>query len=314
MDALRFKPLAAGYRGRRLLGIRAGRVVWRVETPAAIHYYYQHIKNTKASTPVSQYKIPSDSMHDENLSWRIEDACLKAWPALHETIVDGWLLRFAKGLTRRANSANPLRVARDESDALISTLETEYRKQKLPVYFRIPSIIGPTMPNGLARRGYKPEGESLVLYAGAQDTLVPTDAVRAEAAITDRPNEEWLSAIALLQEHSAQTNAVYRQIIDSIKVPAAFAALRQEGRIVSLAFGAIHDNLLCIESVVTDQACRGRGLARRMLGALIAYAQPKMAGICLQVQADNAAGLRLYSGFGLRELYRYHYQRKLFEE
>jgi N-acetylglutamate synthase len=255
--------------------------------------------------------VPSLQGTFENLVWRIEGACFNAWPALHEAVIDGWLLRFARGMTRRANSANPLRSERNDSDAVISRLEGEYRKHKLPVYFRIPSIIGPAMPSRLAQLGYEAEGESLALYADVKDAHVRAD---TEVAVAIRPDEEWLSAIARLQGHSPPANVVYRQIIGSIKVPAAFAALRHEGMIVSLAFGAIHDGLLCIESVVTDQAFRGRGLARRMLGALTAHAQSQIAGVCLQVQADNTAGIRLYEDLGLRELYRYHYQGKPFDE
>ena len=242
---------------------------------------------------------------DDDLAWRIESACFNAWPALHEAVIDGWLVRFAKGVTRRANSGNPLRAGRNDSDALISRLEGEYRRRQLPVYFRIPSIIGSAMPNRLAQLGYEVEGESLALYGDVGDAPVRADAGVAVAA---RPDEEWLSAMVRLQGRSMPANAVYRQIIGSIRVPAAFAALRREGVMVSLAFGAIHDGLLCVESVITDQAFRGCGFARRMLGALVAHARPQIAGVCLQVQADNAAGRRLYSSLGLREFYRYHYQ------
>jgi ribosomal protein S18 acetylase RimI-like enzyme len=249
---------------------------------------------------------------DDDLAWRIEDACLKAWPALHEAVIDGWLVRFAKGLTRRANSANPLRGERSSSDALISRLEGEYRRQKLPVYFRIPSIIGPAMPDRLARLGYEAEGESLALYGDVADIADARVCADASVAVAPRPDEEWLSALARLQGHSAPARAVCREIIGLIKVPAVFAALREDGMIVSAAFGAVHDGLLCVESVVTDQAFRGRGLARRMLSALAAYARPHIAGACLQVQADNDAGRRLYSSLGLRERYRYHYQTRPF--
>ena len=69
---------------------------------------------------------------------------------------------------------------------------------------------------------------------------------------------------------------------------------------------------MCFESVVTLARYRGRGLATRALSALIDWAAARDAqAVCLQVEATNERGRRLYHSLGLRqELYRYDYRRE----
>jgi hypothetical protein len=146
-------------------------------------------------------------MLNENLIWRIEGVCLKAWPALHEKAIDGWLLRFAHGLTRRSNSANPQHSTLDTSDALIASSESEYGERGLPVYFRIPSIIGPAMParsslklsffpRSVARFIRCSHSAALVSKSDCVATASPPDAIMppqqftpfVPSGITDRPS------------------------------------------------------------------------------------------------------------------------------
>src|SRR6266851_4354284 len=104
-------------------------------------------------------------MSGSTLEWRVEETCLNAWPALREVLLEGWLLRFGEGLTRRANSANPLgpvaHAARRDCEAL-------YRRQGLPTIFRVLSLIDPSIDQRLAAAGYTAEGDSCVLHGDMQ--------------------------------------------------------------------------------------------------------------------------------------------------
>jgi N-acetylglutamate synthase len=248
-------------------------------------------------------------MTSEGLAWRVEETCLNAWPALRQVLLDGWVLRFSEGLTRRANSANPLRGPRETGAGLIAACEGLYHRRQLPTIFRLPSIIDPDLNERLDEAGYGSEGESCVRYGDLAALEAASDPA---VQLLSRPTREWFAAIAALQNHTPEQRRTYRRIVGSIAIPAAFAALAIDGQFVALAYGAIHDRLLCYESVITDPRRQRRGYARRVVASLAAWAKDEGAdGACLEVEAHNAAALALYDGVGLKtELHRYHYRRE----
>ncbi len=242
-----------------------------------------------------------------DLFWRIEHACFAAWPALEEARFEGWLLRAANGLSRRANSANPLGSHSQNLPAILAACEWFYRARSLSVILRLPSFIDPAIEERARALHYRAEGETLVMHT-------PIDSARAEADVTveisNTPTEDWFHAISRLQDYSPEKFASYRRVVGLMSVPAGYALVRHEGRAVSAAYGAMSDGLLVFESVVTDKDHRGKGHGRRMLAALIAWGRAAGAqGVCLQVQADNPA-VALYAGLGLQPLYRYRYFRE----
>ena len=79
----------------------------------------------------------------DDLSWRVERTCHRAWPSLAEEVIGDWVLRFAAGHSRRANSANPLCAVGGDIGALIDAAETRYAAEDLPTIFRIPTLLPP---------------------------------------------------------------------------------------------------------------------------------------------------------------------------
>jgi N-acetylglutamate synthase len=242
-------------------------------------------------------------MRDEELAWRVEEACLNACPAIRQVLFDGWLLRFSEGSRiRRNNSINPTRMALPASQERIAFCETMYRARGRPPLFRVPEIGAFGLDHALDPRGYGWEGESITLLADLGGARHPPD---PEIVLSAQADAAWLAALSALQGQSQEERAAYARIVNLVTLPAIFASLRHEGKIVSAAFVVLQDSLAVLESVVTDRGQRGKGLARRMLTAALAAAKARGAfSACLQVQADNTPAIALYAKLGFdTELY-----------
>ena len=247
-------------------------------------------------------------MPERDLDWRIEEACCNAWPAVRQVWLGDWLLRFAPGVSRRANSANPLRAEAGDVDGLIAEAAPLFRAQGLPLLVRVLSLLDPAVDRRLAALGFTAEGETQVLHGAIGGVARRRD---PDVTIVPRPSPDWLAANAAFRDFRGGQDAVYRRIVGSIAVPAAFLSLTAESERVALAFGVLHGGLLVCESVITAEEHRGRGYSRRLMAAMFDWAaECGVVGVCLQVQADNTPAVKLYDSLGLTdERFRYWYRR-----
>ena len=71
------------------------------------------------------------------MDFTIEEKTMNAWPALQTIILDGWVIRFANGYTKRANSVNPIYSNDNNIDEKINYCENIYKNNNLSVIFKI---------------------------------------------------------------------------------------------------------------------------------------------------------------------------------
>lgn len=252
-------------------------------------------------------------MGEADLQRRVEEASLNGWPALRQVLFDGWVLRFSEGHTRRSNSVTPLTTGRHDLGDKIAQCEALYEQAGLPPIFRVTGLAEPGLDAALDTRRYTPaEDLSCVLY---MDFARHAPQRGGAFARGDRPTYDWLTAHTRATGNDAETQSAQRKILHALALPAVFTAAHgTDGRFGSLAFGAVHDRIVCVNLVVTHPTQRRRGLARAAVSEVLSWARDGAGaeGACLAVVAANAPAVALYRGLGFdTELYRYHYRRRI---
>jgi len=210
-----------------------------------------------------------------------EERGFNAWPALHNVICGGWLLRFAQGHTRRANSVNAL-SASVALDGIVDFAETLYRQHEVPLVFRVTPLV--------------------------RDLDAPLASDPA-VSLSDHATADWLRGVDDAGGLSESARQVHRAMLAAQQVPAAFATLSEDG--VPLAYGmaAYERGAVGLFEIQTLPHARRRGASRRLCGALLAWGQQRGARAAyLQVSANNHAALALYASLGFSLAYRYHYR------
>jgi N-acetylglutamate synthase len=240
----------------------------------------------------------------ENVIRSLEERALRAWPALLSAPCGGWVLRYAKGFTRRANSANALAPS-VPFRSIRPLVEIFYRSHHQPVVFRLTPLAGADPDRLLEAAGYVAADPTLVMVARLPDSgaLPPDVQIEAEAS------EEWRLGFAAVKAVPATQRAIHDRIIAAIDAPAAFAVIRHEGQPIAYGLAVADRGVVGLFDIVVSPEARRKGAGNRITAALLAWGRAQGAmGAYLQVLAENRAAIALYSSLGFEEAYTYHYR------
>ncbi len=238
---------------------------------------------------------------------QIEDAALNAWPAPHQMILDGWLLRFAEGYTKRANSVNTRYASSRPLREKITACEKIYAAQGLPCLFRCPEPVSPpALTDALSAAGFVGFEPTLTL-----GRVLDTDTIKQADGIRDMPVRDWIRLRARLTGTPVAQWAMHRTILNCIVPEKALVGLFVDGQPVACGMAVLEGDLLGFFSILTAARERRKGYGRLVMQALSAWGARRGATFgYLQVEGDNDPALAMYAHMGFELCYPYVYYKR----
>ena len=241
-------------------------------------------------------------MSDPGLIAALESRLVNAWPSLEVQVCEGWLLRFARGYSKRANSASPLVPGAALDDALIDHIVERFRDQGLPAIFRLTGLEAPDTDARLEARGLAAFEPSLTMIAPIHPEAEPDPSV----AITPTPNLPWVREAAASYGGDKDNAEILMQIVSRLRQPAAFATLSLDEQPAAWGLGVAERGFVGLYDLVVAPDLRGLGLGRQLVLNLMAWGRAQGASQAyLQMRAENEVAHALYLSLGFREAYRY---------
>jgi len=234
----------------------------------------------------------------------IERATYASWPAFEEEHYRGWLLRFAGGCMKRANSVNAKSPTQGDLPEAIAHCESFYKARRQPAIFRLPSFVDdPNFDLHLAGAGYDFIDPSLVLCQ-------PLDsAANVTSQLITLDPAPWLEIYDHISGVDPIKRPIHARILAMVPAPCLFAIVEHEGEPVACGLGIIHQSFFGIFDVITRPQNRRQGHGAQLVKSMLAWAPNHGARHAyVQVLAANARAIRLYEKLGYRRLYHYWYR------
>lgn len=241
-------------------------------------------------------------MTDRAVIAALESRLVNAWPSFEVELADGWLLRFAEGYSKRANSATAIVPGARLDPDLLAHIRRSFDERGLPVCVRLTGLEDDGCDAVLAGAGLVSHDPSLVMVAGLDASHV------RDAAMVVRPvaKPSWIAAAAAAYGGHKADGEKLGRIVRLIRQPAAFATLLLDGEAAAFGFAVAERGYVGLYDIVVAPNLRGLGLGRRLVAGLMAWGREAGATRAyLQMREANEVAHGLYRSLGFATAYRY---------
>ncbi|WP_019508244.1 N-acetyltransferase [Pleurocapsa sp. PCC 7319] len=248
----------------------------------------------------------------------LEELSLNALPSLQQILYDGWILRFAEGYTKRANSVTPLYPSSEDLTQKIYRCEQVYQSFNLKPIFRLTNISqSRTLDQTLEKLGYQKYCNiSVQVKTITAGNALHNDYLtirRGDRSVTlnNELSEEWLDHFVHAASLPIQHWETLSTILQIIPTQTCYAWLKYRYQFCSCGLGVLENNYLGLFFIITAKKQRRKGHAEQLISTLLNWGQSKGATHAyVQVEAKNLKAINLYNKLGFTEVYQYFYRTK----
>jgi GNAT superfamily N-acetyltransferase len=250
-------------------------------------------------------RLPDEAMAAARLR-RLEEWGLNSSQPPAQVLYDGWLLRFSRGLAKRARSVNALYPGTVPLEEKIAHCERRYADAGLPAIFRITPFSQPVdLEAVLEVGGYRKFDRTCVETADLAVRSPPAADARVEAVALD----PWIRAVGELRGSPPAHVAAHAARLQAVALPRRQVLLSEGGKVLAAGLAIAEDEAVGLFDIVVHPDNRRGGLARAVVSSLLSQAIGDGARMAyLQVDELNVAARALYARFGFSTAYHYWYR------
>ncbi len=242
---------------------------------------------------------------------KIEELSMNALPALSTVFLNGWILRFANGYSKRANSVNPIYPCSTDIEKNIEICESLFRKNHLATVFKLTECTEAyKIDEILQGKGYVYEAKTNVMFKNISKFQIKEQS-KKNAVIYKEFKDDWFEAFVHMNQISYPNAVTLHKMLQCIVPDTYYGYILEDGKIAAVALGVAERGYVGVYDVGVHKEKRRRGLGMKIMENLIYTAlQDGCTHSYLQVIDSNEEAKALYEKLGYEKQYSYWYRVK----
>ncbi|MBO8161968.1 MAG: GNAT family N-acetyltransferase [Thermosipho sp. (in: Bacteria)] len=242
---------------------------------------------------------------------KIEELSMNALPALSTVFVNGWILRFSNGYSKRANSVNPIYACSIDIKKNIEICDEMFKKNQLNTVFKLTEKEDDyEIDEILNKKGYTHEAKTNIMIKNITEFQI-TEQDKENVVIYNELRKDWLEAFIHMNNISSQHALTLQKMLQSIIPETYYGCIIENGKIIAVGLGVAERGYVGMYDICVDPEKRRRGLGTKIMKNLMYEASGKGHTYSyLQVVDTNEGAKKLYKKLGYKKLYSYWYRVK----